>query len=330
MRSTPTTRPEIQGSTGRRASARLSGYLFIGMAATCWGASATLGRAVFTGHLLPAKPVIDPLILAQTRVTISALLLIPCLLATASHRLRLRLPDAMRAMLLGALGIAVSNYGYYLAIQKTNVATAIVLQYTAPIWVLLYLVARRRQRATLSRLGGVAAAFAGILLAIGALAGNMRLNPLGIAAALTAAFSFAFYNVYGRNLLRRLQPVVLTTYALVGASIFWCLIHPPWKVAAAHYTGADWLFLLIFALLSMLLPTLLYFRGLHSLDATSAIVTSCLEPVSGILLAAIFLAEPLDWTRALGVALVLGAIILIQRPETRDSSPCSCDTSEIP
>jgi len=40
------------------------------------------------------------------------------------------------------LGVAVSNYFYYVAIQKTNVATAIILQYTAPVWVLLYVVAR--------------------------------------------------------------------------------------------------------------------------------------------------------------------------------------------
>lgn len=290
--------------------------MLIAAAAVCWGSSATLGRAVFTGHLLPASPVIDPLILAQTRVTISALLLVPCLLALRGRTvLRLPMREALGALLLGALGIAVSNYGYYLAIQKTNVATAIVLQYTAPIWVLGSMVARGRQRATLARLIGVAAAFCGILLAIGAAAGGMRLNPIGVAAALAAAFSFAYYNVDAAERLRRIDAPVLTTWALLGASAFWAIINPPWKVAAAHYTGADWIFLWIFALLSMLAPTLLYFSGLRWLDATSAIVTSCLEPVSGILLATLFLGEPLDWTRALGVALVLTAIVLIQRPD---------------
>jgi drug/metabolite transporter (DMT)-like permease len=295
---------------------RWRGALLIAAAAVCWGSSATLGRAVFTGHLLPARPVIDPLILAQSRVTLSALLLVPGLLALRGRgSLRLPIREATGAMLLGALGIAVSNYGYYLAIQKTNVATAIVLQYTAPIWVLGYMVARGRQRATLPRLIGVAAAFCGILLAIGAAAGGMRLNPVGVIAALAAAFSFAFYNVDAATLLRRIDATVLTTWALIGAVLFWAAIHPPWKIVAAHYTGADWLFLWIFALLSMLVPTLLYFSGLRWLDATSAIVTSCLEPVSGILLATLFLGEPLDWTRALGVALVLCAIVLIQRPE---------------
>jgi len=313
----PSPSPTATGGTraARPPARRWTGALLIAAAAVCWGSSATLGRAVFTGHLLRSGPAIDPLILAQTRVTISALLLLPCLLALRGKGgLRLPAREAIGAMTLGALGIAVSNYGYYLAIQKTNVATAIVLQYTAPVWVLGYMVARGRQRATLTRLLGVAAAFCGILLAIGAAAGRLRLNPLGIAAALAAAFSFAYYNVDAADRLRRIDATVLTTWAIIGASLFWALINPPWKVAAAHYTGADWIFLCVFALLSMLAPTLLYFSGLRWLDATSAIVTSCLEPVSGTLLATLFLGEPLDWTRALGIALVLTAIVLIQRP----------------
>jgi len=46
--------------------------------------------------------------------------------------------DFRQAIVIGVLGVAASNYFYYLAIQRTNVATAIIVQYTAPIWVLLY------------------------------------------------------------------------------------------------------------------------------------------------------------------------------------------------
>ena len=53
--------------------------------------------------------------------------------------------------------------------SKTSVATAITLQYTAPIWVLFYMVARGRQRATLKRAGAVVLVVAGVLLAVGVL-----------------------------------------------------------------------------------------------------------------------------------------------------------------
>src|SRR5205823_7299670 len=68
-------------------------------------------------------------------------------------------------------------------------------------------------------------------------------------------------------------------------------IYPPWKIIAAHYNWQQWLFLLTFAIFSMLLPFSLYFAGLQYLDATRAIVTSCLEPIFAILFAASFVHE---------------------------------------
>src|SRR5579884_2304065 len=132
-----------------------------------------MGRAVFTGRLggQALRP-IDPLILAQSRTTISFLVLLPILLWTRG-RTGLAMPrkDLLQVVILGVLGVAASNYFYYLAIQKTNVATAIILQYTAPVWVLLYMVARGLQKATVQRISAVALAVCGIALAIGIVGG---------------------------------------------------------------------------------------------------------------------------------------------------------------
>src|SRR6202040_3157838 len=174
----------------------LRGYLYIGSAAFLWGISATLGRAAFTGHLLPggaSLKTIDPLILSQSHTTLSLAVLLPVLLARrGASGLRVPGRDLLRFFLLGILGVAASNYFYYLAIQKTNVATAIIVQYTAPIWVLLYTVARGQQRPTLQRVAAVGLAVTGIALVIGVFGGGgLRLDTIGVLAALLAAFSFA-------------------------------------------------------------------------------------------------------------------------------------------
>ena len=300
----------------------LRGYFYIATAAFLWGVAATLGRAAFTGRLLAGGQslrAIDPLILSQSRATFSLLVLLAVLLAVRGpRRLQLPMADMQRMFVLGILGVAASNYLYYLAIQRTNVATAITLQYTAPVWVLLYTVARGVQKPTLQRIAASGLAVAGIFLVIGIFgAGGFRLDPAGVTAALLAAFSFAFYNVGGHSILARYDRWTVLLYTLVSASLFWMVVNPPWRIAAAHYAESQWLFLLGFSLISVLGPFSFYFAGLQHLEPTRAIVVSCLEPVFSIVIAAFALGEVLRPLQTIGIALVLVAIVVVQWPDRK-------------
>ncbi len=91
----------------------IRGYLFIAGAALCWGVSASLGRAAFTGRLVSgaALPPIGPLILAQSRTTIALLVLAPILLLRRrGEAFRMSRADLARGLLIGVLGVAASNY----------------------------------------------------------------------------------------------------------------------------------------------------------------------------------------------------------------------------
>ena len=297
----------------------LRGYCYIALATFLWGVSATLGRAAFTGRLVPAGALraIDPLILSQSRSTLSLLVLLPVLLVRRGAA-SLRVPgrDLLRFFLLGILGVAASNYLYYLAIQRTNVAIAIILQYTAPVWVLVYTALRDAHRPSPRRIAAVALAVAGSALAVGLVgSGAPRLDVLGVVAAMLASFSFAFYNVGGHSVLARYDRWKVLFWVLVATSSFWIVIHPPWKVAAARFSLEQWSFLLAFSLVSVLAPFSCYFAGLQHLEPTRAVVVSCLEPVFSILLAALILGELLRPLQTLGIVVVLVAIVLIQWPE---------------
>jgi drug/metabolite transporter (DMT)-like permease len=280
-----------------------------------------LGRAVFTGRLLSGGVVhpIGSLILSQTRTTFSLLVLLPLLLASKGwQRIKLPARDLVYCFVLGTLGVAVSNYCYYIAIQRTNVATAIIVQYTAPVWVLLYVVARRQQKLTPQKVAAVALAVIGIALVIniaGTRSGSaLRLDRWGVFAALLASFSFAFYNVVGHGILARYDRWRVLVWTLAAASVFWLIFNPPWKVAAAHYGPEQWIFLFVFSMISVLGAFSLYFLGLQHLEPTRAIIASCLEPVFSILLAALLLGEALRPIQTLGIILVLAAIVIVQRP----------------
>jgi drug/metabolite transporter (DMT)-like permease len=281
-----------------------------------------LGRAVFTGRLVltgGALHPVDPMILSQTRTTFSLLVLLPLLVARRGwQRIRLPRTDLIQCLILGLLGVAASNYFYYVAIQKTSVAIAIIVQYTAPVWVLLYVVARGQQKLTAQKVAAVGLALTGIALTIG-IGGptplkSLHLDSYGIVAALLASFSFAFYNVAGHSILERHDRWRVLVWTLASAAVFWLVVNPPWKVLAAHYAPAQWGFLFVFSMISVLGSFSLYFQGLQYLEPTRAIIASCLEPVFSILLAAIFLSEIMHPVQTLGIVLVLSAIVIVQLP----------------
>ncbi len=309
--------------------------MFIASAALLWGISAALGRAAFTGKMPLGGAVlrpIDPLILSQTRTTFSLLVLLSILVASKGWGC-IKLPgrDLAYCFVLGTLGVAVSNYFYYVAIQRTNVATAIIVQYTAPVWVLLYVVARGQQRLTQQKVAAVALAVAGIALVLGAGSGSaFHLDPWGLIAALLASFSFAFYNVAGHGILARHDRWRVLVWTLAAAAAFWLFVNPPWKIAAAHYAPTQWLFLFVFSMISVLGAFSLYFLGLQHLEPTRAIVASCLEPVFSILLAAPLLGEVLRPVQILGIAFVLAAIVIVQRPSgaTAEQEPVMIEPME--
>ena len=297
----------------------IRGYVFIAAATLCWGVSATLGRAVFTGKLIEGQGLapIGPLILAQSRTTISLLVLAPVLLLRRGPAsLAMSRADALRALWIGMAGVAGSNFFYYFAIQKTNVATAIILQYIAPVWVLLYMVARGLQRATAQRVVAVLMAVAGSVAVVGA--GSLRLDTVGVIAAQLAAVTFAYYNVAIPPLLARHDRWKVLLYVLLGAVLFWLAVNPPWRVAAAHYSAQQWGFLAVFAMTSVLLPFSFYIAGLQYLDATRAIVTSCLEPVFSIVIAALALGELVRPLQVVGIVVVLAATVVVQWPGRRE------------
>jgi drug/metabolite transporter (DMT)-like permease len=233
------------------------------------------------------------------------------------QRIRLPMPDLIQCLTVGVLGVAASNYFYYVAIQRTSVAIAIVVQYTAPVWVLLYVVARRQQKLSLQKVAAVAVAITGIALTIGIVgpnSGSLHLDAYGIVAALVASVSFAFYNVGGHRILARHDRWRVLVWTLAAASAAWLVINPPWKVFAAHYAPAQWGFLFVFSMISVLGSFSLYFLGLQYLEPTRAIITSCLEPVFSILLAAALLGEGVRPIQTLGIALVISAIVIVQLP----------------
>ncbi len=290
------------------------GFFYIAAATFCWGAAATAGKALFSGRLFSGHAFVSPLVLTQTRTTFAAALLLVFLAVRYGIGFfRISRRDLILSLLVGTLGLAGSNFFYYFAIERSTVAIAITLQYTAPIWVLLTMILAGRERASAGRFAAVLLAVFGCALTIDLFHSGLNASRIGIVAALLASFSYAFYNIAAQSLVTRNNQFKIMAYALLGATVLWAVLDPPWRLAAQNYSAGQWGFLFLFSCLSMLLPYFFYFTGLKYLDPTRAVLASCLEPVFAILFAAVFVQEGLRGSQVLGIAAVLGAVVITRK-----------------
>jgi len=284
----------------------LRGYVLIMGAATLWGISATAAKLLLNRD-------IDTLLIVQCRVTFSCLLLLAFFLFFKPEVLRVKVRDLWQFALAGIVGVAGANFTYYFAIKESTVATAILIQYTAPLAVMAYAALTRTETFGGGKIVAALLSLFGCFLAVGAYNPSViRITPIGLLSACGSMLTFAFLNIYTRHLLTRYSLWTTTFFAFLFASLFWLILNPPWAVAASNLSTELWTGLFVLAVISVLIPHTLFFAGLRHLSSSRAMITSTLEPIIAILSAALVLGELLEPLQAVGAILVLTAIITLQ------------------
>ncbi|MCK9407698.1 MAG: EamA family transporter [Bacteriovoracaceae bacterium] len=286
---------------------QLKGYIAISLAAVMWGVAASVAKSFF-------NKAYEPLILVQMRVTLSFALMFLFFLFTNRSLLRFNLKDIPHILIVGILGVAGSNYFYYAAIKETNVSTAILVQYSAPVMVMIYTVLFQKEHLSVAKVTSLVLSIGGIVLAIGAYNAEILKGTIhGIIFALLAAVSFSIFTISGKSLTQKYSIWTGLIYLLGAATLFWSCINTPMDILQAHYTVEDWRVFGVIALISILIPYTLYYYGLHHIQSSKAIIVSTLEPVVAIVSEWMFLDGTMGPVQIVGAICVITAILILQR-----------------
>lgn len=283
------------------------GYLFILIAVLFWGGSASAAKFLFTTRF-------DTLIIVQTRSSLSFILFAAYFLVRDRSVFRIESRDLPKFVLTGTIGIAVTNFAYYFTVKEATVATAILVQYTAPVLVMLYAVFLSKEESLNGiKVFSLVLSLAGCYFAVsGGDLGAIQLRGWAILSGIASAFCYTFMLLISKHLLRKYSVWTMLTYAFGFSTLFWLFINPPWEIAAREYSISDWGVFWLFAIVSILIPHTLFSEGLKSLEASTVGIVTTLEPVIAIVIAYFALGETLGAAQVAGAAAVVAAILLLQ------------------
>jgi drug/metabolite transporter (DMT)-like permease len=240
-------------------------------------------------------------------------------------------PDSLRLArselaLIASLGVALAlvQWSYFFAIRRLEIGIALLIQYVAPILVALW--ARFVLGESIRRRIWVALALslAGLTLIVQLWHGG-RLSGAGVGAAALAALCFAVYILLAERGVSRRDPISLSAWGFLFATLFWSIVAPWWNFPAGrvddrisllgHLASTHvpvWLLMLWMVVLGTIVPFALVVGALRHISATRAGITAMLEPVVAIAVAWAWLGESLGAAQLSGGVLTLMGIVLAQ------------------
>ena len=289
-------------------------------AACLWGSLGLFGRLAFAHGITPLE-------LASVRAALAFAGVLPLALWRPGI-LKVRTTDLPLLVTYGVLSIGVFYYVYMEAIDRVPLAVAAALLYTAPGWVVAIAWSLGWEPVRWRRLIPLAMVLAGAFLVTGAWRVLAGVGPgagsigwVGAAFGLASGLAYALYTAVGKRVRARYSVPTTILYAYGIGALVLAVGAPPWIPFTEHPEATG--IILLMGLGPTLLAALLFYAGLHHIDASAASMLATIEPVVAAFLGLVWLGEGLTGAIIGGTALILGAAVLLRprrhpRPPTRD------------
>jgi len=271
----------------------------------------------------------DAFRLTQIRATGAGLILLVFAMIKGRDQLRARKEELVDLLLFGIIGVAAVTSFYFFAIKYLFVSVALIIEFTASIWIALYLRFVKKKHISPIMWLGIACAFFGLVLVSQIWSGS-TLHPLGVAVAFADAFALSYYFITAERLTQTRTSLSLMTWGIGVAAIFWAIILPWWTFPfeyltdsyslsgnLSEYNAPGWALLLWIVIIGTVIPYLLTVTGIRELSAGTSSVIGMIEPIFAGVIAWIILNEALSGVQLIGCAVVLLGIYLADKAKAQ-------------
>ncbi|MEM7465157.1 MAG: DMT family transporter, partial [Pseudomonadota bacterium] len=267
-----------------------------------WG-----GAFFFVGVAVKELP---PLTIVLARVAMAAAMLLPLFWAFG-HRLPKTFAGWTPFFVMGLLNNVFPFSLLFAGQTIVTVGLASIINAMTPLFTVLVMAGFNEEKLTASRITGVLLGVAGVAILQGFDGSFDPEQTLGIALCLGGALSYGFAALWGRRYLGGVAPIKSATCQLICSSMVMvvvvALVDQPWTLSMPGQ--ATWLSLIGLALFGTAIAYIVFFRILVTAGASNVNLVTLLIPVTALILANLYLDEPIRLRDVAG-ALTIGLGLL--------------------
>lgn len=290
---------------------RARAFIYVILAGVLWGTS-----GIFVHYLAPYG--FTSLQMTAVRGLVSAVAMLIYALVTDRRQLCVGWRELLLFLAIGAALFGTASL-YYTAMQMTSVSTAVVLMYTAPVYVGVFSMIFLSEKFSATKLCAILLMLVGCGLVSG-IVGGASFDPLGTLVGALTGVVYAAYNLLTKLAMRiGAKPVSTTLYAFLFMSAIALAVSNPHEIAehAAAAPAVTIPLLTGLGLATFVIPYFLYTLGMRTLPAGTASALSVVEPMSATLFGVLLLGESLDGFATVGILLILAAVVILGGSDKR-------------
>jgi drug/metabolite transporter (DMT)-like permease len=278
----------------KKINPQYMGYFYVALPAIIWGSNGVIV------NWLPY----DSYTIAFFRVLIASLVLLPVVLLTRKAEVR-SAARSWKVMLIQGFLLALGWGLLFHSMKLIPIGNAVLLNYTAPIFVPLLAPVFLKEKLERSTLIALAISIAGIaVIAYGQNVHVSDLNLLGVVLGIFASLAYAGFIIASKRALASFSSLVVAFYSYAIAAVF--LV--PFAIGSDFSAASgSWMFLLLMGIVNTAFAVTLYLKGLGMVKAQKAVVFTYFEPVSAIVFGSIFLSQQPTALMIVGGVLILVA-----------------------
>lgn len=225
--------------------------------------------------------------------------------------------DAISLLIFSLVGAMTVQLTFLMAIEKSNAATATVLQFLSPTIIVAWFAIMRKARPGRFVFAAIATSLIGtFLLVTHGDPTSLSISGAALFWGIASAFAAAFYTTWPSTLIARYGtlPIVGWSMLLGGAMLL-----PFYAGQGNHFVVTGGLLLAFFYLvvIGTSLTFSLYLNGAQKIGGAKAGILSCAEPLSSALLSLLLLGITFTLPDWLGTLLILSSVVLIAMDSRR-------------
>lgn len=206
---------------------------------------------------------------------------------------------------------------YFGAIEASSVSTAVILMYTAPVFVMIYSVLFLGERLNSKKILSVIMMIIGCSLVSGII-GGMKFSIYGIFLGLASGIAYSAYNIFTKiQMMNKSDSLSATLYCFIIMGVVAFLSCKPEmliKLTVKNPMPAIPLIIGI-GVMTCVLPYFFYTKALKEIPAGTATSLGIIEPMSATIFSVAFFDEKLGLASVIGIILILVAVVMLSKNE---------------